>query len=106
MGPWAHAGALVRIVFQARGVGRALRFGRRPPLRFGVLLLRGGAFLFPLLEGSVRFFLPSSSSLQCTLPRCWTHAGPRRGGGLARVGGAPRLMRATHLLVPVVICGA
>src|SRR5262245_42940003 len=56
MGPWAHAGALVRIVFQARGVGRALRFGRQPPLRFGVLLLLAGAFLFTLLKGHVRFF--------------------------------------------------
>jgi hypothetical protein len=56
MGPWAHAGALVRIVFHVRRVGRALRFGRHPPLRFVVLLLLAGSFLFTLLKRHVRFF--------------------------------------------------
>jgi len=56
MWPWAHAGALERIVFHVRCVGHALRFGRQPPLRFVVLLLLAGSFLFTLLKGHVRFF--------------------------------------------------
>jgi hypothetical protein len=39
------------MVFQARRARRALLFGRHPPLRFVVLLLLAGAFLFPFLKG-------------------------------------------------------
>jgi hypothetical protein len=64
MGPWAHAGALVRIVFHVRRVGRARRFGRQPPLRFVVLLLLAGSFLFTLLKRHVRFFLGWQNQLE------------------------------------------
>src|SRR2546427_9395794 len=51
-----HTGAFQLMVFQARRAGPALRFGRHPPLRFVVLLLLAGSFLFPFLKGCSRFF--------------------------------------------------
>ena len=45
-----HASARQRVVCHGRRAGRALRFGRHPPLRFGLLLLLAGSFLFTFLK--------------------------------------------------------
>jgi len=46
-----HASARQRVVCHGRRARRTLRFGRHPPLRFVVLLLLAGSFLFTLLKG-------------------------------------------------------
>src|SRR5262249_33959071 len=51
-----HTGKFQLMVCQARRARRALLFGRPPPLRFVVLLLLAGAFLFPFVKGRSCFF--------------------------------------------------
>ena len=64
MGPSAHAGVRSRLVFPVRSGGRTLRFDGQPPLRFVVLPLLPGAFLFPLLKGRSCFFLGWQNQLE------------------------------------------
>jgi hypothetical protein len=47
----AHAGKRQRVVCHAQRGSIAGRFGRQPPLRFVLLLLLAGSFLFTLLKG-------------------------------------------------------
>src|SRR5262245_56350321 len=51
-----HAGARQHVVCHGRRAGGTLRFGRQPPLRFVVLLVLAGSFLFTLLKGRAGFF--------------------------------------------------
>jgi hypothetical protein len=53
--PQVHTDDLRLVVFQARRADNAMLFCHQPPLRFVVLLLLAGPFLFTLLKGPSRF---------------------------------------------------
>ena len=61
--PWANASDRQLFACDVRRAGGALLFGRQPPLRFIVLLLLPGLFLFTLLKGRSRFFCHRVSRL-------------------------------------------
>ena len=67
--PWVHAGDGQCLVFHGQCARCPLRFRRHPPLRFVVLLLLAGSFLFTLLKGRARFLRHRVPSLQCFIPR-------------------------------------